>query len=141
MLISTKGRYALRVMIYLARHGQDGYLSLKAITAQEGISVKYVEAIIAILKKAGYVEGVRGKGGGYRLTRSPQEYTVDGILRLTEGTLAPVACLERGALPCGRAADCPTLPMWKQLDALIADFLSGVTLADLAGAPAIGPQD
>ena len=94
MMISTKGRYALRVMIYLALHGRDQYIPLKAITDKEEISIKYLEAIIAVLNKAGLVEGVRGKGGGYRLTRAPGDYTVGSILKLTEGTLAPVACLE-----------------------------------------------
>lgn len=132
MMISTKGRYALRVMIYLARHSSGQYISLKAITEKEDISVKYLEAIVAILNRAGFVEGVRGKGGGYRLTRQPSTYTVGSILKLTEGTLAPVTCLECGTNACKRAASCPTLPMWKKLDALIDDFFAGITLEDLA---------
>ncbi len=139
MMISTKGRYALRVMIYLALHGRDQYIPLKAITDKEEISIKYLEAIIAVLNKAGLVEGVRGKGGGYRLTRAPGDYTVGSILKLTEGTLAPVACLECQSNTCKRASSCPTLPMWKKLNTLIDNFFAEITLEDLAN-EAIDPK-
>lgn len=131
MMISTKGRYALRVMIDLAQHGGDSYLALREIAERQDISVKYLEAIVSSLSRAGYVSGLRGKGGGYRLTRSPEEYTVGGILRLTEGSLAPVSCLEGGHTPCSRSAECATLPLWRELDKIIGSYLDGVTLADL----------
>ena len=97
MLVSTKGRYALRVMIDLAEHPTDGYIPLKLIAERQGISEKYLESIIKLLVRARLLTGLRGKGGGYRLTRSPEEYTVGNILRLTEDSMAPVACLEPGA--------------------------------------------
>lgn len=131
MLISTRGRYALRVMADLAEHPVEGYIPLKEIAQRQEISEKYLEAIIKILVKAGMLSGVRGKGGGYRLTRSPEEYTVGAILRLTEESLAPVACLEQDAPPCARADTCRTLPMWRELDRVISDCLDSVTLADL----------
>lgn len=131
MLISTRGRYALRVMIDLAEHQSAGYIPLKEIAQRQGISEKYLESIIKLLVKARLLSGVRGKGGGYRLTRSPEQYTVDAILRLTEDSLAPVSCLEEGTEPCGRAAECRTLALWQGLDKVIRDYLTGVTLADL----------
>ncbi len=131
MLISTKGRYALRVMADLAEHPSRGYIPLKEIAQRQGISGKYLEAIIKALVKAGLLSGVRGKGGGYRLTRAPEEYTVGSILRLTEDSLAPVTCLEADAEPCSRAADCLILPLWQGLDRVINEYLNGVTLADL----------
>ena len=139
MLVSTKGRYALRVMIDLAEHPTDGYIPLKLIAERQGISEKYLESIIKLLVRARLLTGLRGKGGGYRLTRSPEEYTVGSILRLTEGSLAPVACLERDSPECPRSADCRTLPMWRKLDAMIRDFFDGITIADLS-APA-RPED
>ena len=132
MVVSSKGRYALRVMVELAAAPQGEYLPLAAISGRQGISEKYLEAIFAPLSKAGYVEGQRGKNGGYRLTRPAKDYTVGGILRLTEKTLAPVACMAADAPACGRAASCPTRAMWQGLDALIAGYLDGITLQDLA---------
>lgn len=131
MMVSTKGRYALRIMVSLAQRKDEGRISLAEISRQQGISLKYMETIIAVLVKAGYVSGSRGKGGGYVLTREPQSYTVGSILELTEGSLAPVACLGCKK-DCQRADRCPTLPMWTRLDQIIHDYLESVTLADLA---------
>ena len=117
MLVSTKGRYALRIMIDLAEHQRDGYIPLKETAGRQGISEKYLEGIIKILVKDKMLTGVRGKGGGYKLTKSPDQYTVGSILRLTEGSLAPVSCLESpDALSCERMDCCRTLPMWRGLD-------------------------
>ena len=135
MMISTRGRYALRVMADMAQHGRDGYLPLKEIANRQEISEKYLESILMILVRQGLLTGVRGKGGGYRLTRPPEAYTVGEILRLTEGSLAPVACLEEGADPCPRREKCVTLPMWKRLDDLIRQFFDGITLKDLMASP------
>ena len=131
MLISTKGRYAVRVMLSLAAHKKEEYLTLNAIAAEQAISEKYLESIVALLAKAGLVEGVRGKGGGYRLTKAPEQYTVGDILRMTEDSLAPVSCLEPGAAACSRAAECRTLFLWKGLDKVINDYLDKFSLADL----------
>ena len=110
MIISTKGRYALRVMIDLAEHQTDRYIPLKEIAQRQEISEKYLESILKSLVQQKFLTGLRGKGGGYRLTRAPELYTVGSILRLTEGSLAPVACLEDGAVQCARSASCRTLP-------------------------------
>ena len=131
MIISTRGRYALRVMIDLSEHNGEDFIPLRDIAERQNISEKYLENIIRVLTKEHYLLGVRGKGGGYRLTKSPEEYTVGSILRLTEGDLAPVACLEPNALPCDRAAECRTLPMWKGLNKLINQYFDNITLADL----------
>ena len=131
MLISTKGRYALRVMIDLVEHQSEGYVPLKEIAERQEISEKYLESIIKILVKAKMLDGLRGKGGGYKLTRAPEQYTVGSILRLTEDSLAPVSCLENGAVPCARAAECRTLPMWQGLDKVINEYLDGILLSDL----------
>ena len=131
MRISTRGRYALRVVIDLAEHGNGAYRPLKEVADRQEISLKYLEGIMASLSKAGLVDGVHGRGGGYRLSRPASDYTVGDILRLTEGSLAPVACLECGASPCARAERCCTLPMWEKLDGMIQDFFDGVTIADL----------
>ena len=131
MMISTRGRYALRVIIDLVEHNSGAYIPLKEIAKRQDISQKYMETIMAELSKNGLVDGLHGKGGGYRLNRAPETYKVGDILRLTEGTLAPVACLECGADPCERAAECRTLPMWEGLGRLIADYLDGITVADL----------
>ena len=132
MMVSTKGRYALRIMVSLAQRKDEGRISLAEISKQQGISLKYMETIISVLVKAGHVSGSRGKGGGYVLTRAPEEYTVGSILELTEGSLAPVACLDcEGGNDCQRADQCPTLPMWVKLDRIIHDYLQSVTLADL----------
>ena len=131
MLISTKGRYALRVMVDLAEHQSEGFIPLKVIAERQEISEKYLESIIKLLVKAKLLNGVRGKGGGYRLTKSPDQYTVGSILRLTEESLAPVACLEEGASACPRMAQCRTLPLWQGLDKVINDYLENVTILDL----------
>lgn len=131
MMISTRGRYALRVMIDLAEHRADGYTAMKAVAQRQNISLKYLEKILPLLVKDKMIEGVHGKGGGYRLTREPETYRIGDILRLTEGDLAPVACLECNAEPCERTADCRTLPMWNELNHRINDYLDSVTLADL----------
>lgn len=131
MLVSTKGRYALRVMLELAQSQPGAYMPLPLIAQRQGISEKYLESIIAILSRAGLVEGLRGKGGGYRLTRSSANYSVGEILRLTEGSLAPVTCLEGAENPCPRAGECTTLPMWQKLDDLINTYLDSVSLSDL----------
>ena len=131
MMISTKGRYALRVMIDLAEHPTDGYIPLKLIAERQGISEKYLESIIKLLVRARLLTGLRGKGGGYRLCKSPDQFTTGQILRLMEGSLAPVACLEAGSSPCDRAGECRTLTLWKGLDKVINDYLDNITIADL----------
>ena len=140
MMISTKGRYALRVMVDLAEHQSEGYIPLKEIAQRQEISEKYLENILKVLLKARFLTGLRGKGGGYRLSRPPESYTVGSILRLTEGSLAPVACLEAGADACPRTELCRTQPMWQKLDALIEEFFDGITIADLM-APDIPGND
>lgn len=132
MMISTKGRYALRVMIELAKYPREAYVPLKEIAEKQEISEKYLEIIIKNLVKAGYVEGLRGKGGGYRLAFRPEEYSVGSILKAAEGSLAPVACLEEGSKPCPREDKCPTLQMWKDFYKMIDDFFEGISLDELA---------
>ena len=131
MLISTKGRYALRVMIDLAEHQADGFIPLKVIAERQEISEKYLESIIKLLVKARLLTGLRGKGGGYKLTKAPEQYTVGSILRLTEETLAPVACLEENADGCPRMGGCRTYKLWQGLDSVIHEYLESVTIADL----------
>ena len=131
-MISTRGRYALRVMIDLAEQGRETYTPLKEVAERQRISKKYIEAIMASLSKAGLVDAVHGKGGGYRLNKPAEEYTVGEILRVTEGDLAPVACLEHGAKPCEYAGECKTLPVWDKLNLMINGYLDGITLAELA---------
>ena len=131
MLISTKGRYALRVMIDLAEHQSEDFIPLKVIAERQEISEKYLESIIKLLVKAKLLNGLRGKGGGYQLTRAPEQYTVGSILRLTEESLAPVACLEETAGTCTRSGQCRTLALWQGLDKVIQDYLESVTIADL----------
>ena len=131
MLISTKGRYALRVMIDLAEHQTEGFIPLKVIARRQEISEKYLENIIKLLVRAKLLNGLRGKGGGYQLTRPPEQYTVCTILRLTEESLAPVACLGQGAEACIRMAECPTLPLWQGLNNVITDYLDHITISDL----------
>ena len=130
-MISTRGRYALRVMIDLAEHGGGDFVPMKEVAARQEISLKYIERIMPLLTKENGVEGQPGKGGGYRLCRPPEDYSVGEILRITEGELAPVACLERGAKPCPRAAECRTLPMWKKYYAMTNEFFDGISIADL----------
>ena len=131
MKISTKGRYALRVMIDLAENNTGSYIPLKDIAARQDISEKYSESIISALTKAHFLEGLRGKGGGYKLTRDPSQYTVGSILKLTEGSLAPVACLDDTPNRCPRASACKTLSMWENLYKMIGDYFEGITLEDL----------
>lgn len=130
-MISTRGRYALRVLVDLAEHENGGFLPLKEIAARQEISLKYVEQVMSLLSANGLVATAHGKGGGYRLNREPRDYRIGDILRATEGTLAPVACLEENAAPCSRAAECRTLPLWKKLSDAISNCLDGMTLADL----------
>ena len=130
-MISTKGRYALRVMIDMAEQQKTEYIPLKEIAKRQDISQKYLESIMTILSKNNYIEALHGKGGGYRLNRQPEDYRVGDILRLIEGSLAPVACLESGAKPCDQIAECRTLPMWQKLNTMINDYLDSVTIADL----------
>ena len=131
MIVSTKGRYALRVMLSFAQRGGDEYVPLKEIAEAEGISQKYLESIMTILSKANFLDAVHGKGGGYRLNRAPGEYTVGSILKLTEGSLAAVSCTAQGASACSRTTCCQTLPMWEKLEKMIDEFFEGITLADL----------
>ncbi len=138
MLISTKGRYALRVMIDLAEHQTDGYIPLKEVARRQEISEKYLESIIKLLVKANLLTGLRGKGGGYKLTKSPDEYTVGHILRLTEDSLAPVSCMEPGAGSCSHAAECRTFSVWQGLANVINEYLDGITVADLMKTDAAG---
>ena len=131
MIVSTKGRYALRVMVHFAQRGNDSYIPLKEIAEAEGISQKYLETIMSALSKAGFVDAVHGKGGGYRLNRSPEEYTVGSILKLTEGSLSAVSCTSQGAAACSRTECCTAKPMWDKLDKMIDDFFEGITIGDL----------
>lgn len=139
MMISTKGRYALRVLVDMAEHQAEGYMPLKEIARRQEISEKYLESIVKTLVKGGVLAGLRGKGGGYRLVRMPDQCTVGSILRMTEGTLSPVACLEPDAVPCARAAVCRTYAMWQGLDRIISEYLDGYTIADLMRTDA--PED
>lgn len=131
MMISTRGRYALRVMLDLADNYSEGYIPMKDVANRQELSLKYIERIMPVLSKNNFVEGVHGKGGGYRLTRQPEDYKVGDILRLAEGDLAPVACLECDAKPCEKAAECRTLPMWNEFHALVNEYFDGISLADL----------
>lgn len=131
MLISTRGRYALRVLIDLAGHAEAGYVPMKDIAKRQGISLKYLERIIPVLSRNGIIEGLQGKGGGYRLAKLPEECKIGDILRLTEGDLAPVACLECGTPPCERTSECRTYPMWVEFYQMINDFFDHKTLADM----------
>ena len=130
-MISTRGRYALRVMLDIAEHGEEGYIRLDDIATRQGISEKYLESILTVLTRAGLLKGVRGKGGGYKLTKSPDEYTAGEILRLTETSLHAVACLKPDAEPCSRKGVCKTLPLWVGLDEVINNYLDGVKLSSL----------
>lgn len=130
-MISTKGRYALRVMLDLAGQPENTYTPLKEIAARQEISEKYLEIILKSLVKEKFLEGLRGKGGGYRLTRSPKDYTVGEIIELAEGPLASVSCLLPDAKPCPRSGQCRTLPMWTKFDRLVHDFFYGIRLEEL----------
>lgn len=131
MMISTRGRYALRVMIDLAEHNDGSYIPMKEVAERQELSLKYLERIVPVLTKNKLIKGVHGKGGGYRLNKAPSEYTVGQILRLTEGDLAPVSCLEQGAEPCKRAAECRTLKMWTDFYKITNDFFDNISIADL----------
>lgn len=131
MMISTRGRYALRVLIDLAEQGSEKNVPMKEIAQRQEVSLKYLERILPVLTKNGYIEGAHGKGGGYKLTKDPKEYIIGDLLLLTEGTLAPVACLEEGVSPCKKADRCRTLKMWKDLDKLLKDYFGSITLYDL----------
>ncbi len=132
MNVTSKGRYALRVMMDLAQHPEDGYVSLKTVAERQGISMKYLEMIVSGLKKAELLDSTRGKEGGYRLNRSPAVYSVGEILRSLEDNLAPVSCIrEDGSVACDQAAACMTLPMWRELDEITNAYLDGITLEDL----------
>ena len=131
MNVTSKGRYALRVMLDLAQHPEDGYVSLKTVAERQNISMKYLESIVGSLKKEGLLDSTRGKEGGYKLCREPEGYTVGEILRCLEDNLAPVACIKAGSVDCERAAACMTVPMWKELDDITNAYLDGVSLADL----------
>ena len=130
-MVSTRGRYALRVLIDLSEHNNGSYIPMKDVAARQEISLKYLERILPTLTKAKLIEGVHGKGGGYKLTRAPEDYTVGEVLRLTEGDLAPVACLSPDAEPCERAAECRTLQMWKGFYDMMNKYFYSVTIADL----------
>ena len=131
MLISTRGRYAIRVLLDLAEHQNDGYIAMKAVAERQRLSLKYIQAIMPTLSKNKLIEGVHGKGGGYRLSKPLSEYRIGDILRLTEGNLAPVTCLECDAKPCNRKDTCPTLPMWTEFHKMVNDYFDGITLEDL----------
>lgn len=131
MKISTKGRYALRMLLDLAEHQQDGFIALKDIAARQHISKKYLEQIVPILNKSNILQANRGFQGGYRLVNSPREYSVGSILRLTEGSITPVACLDFEPAGCERRNDCITLPLWQGLSKVIADYLDNITLQDI----------
>jgi len=132
MMISTKGRYALRFMVDLAEHRGDDVITLKSVSARQDISVKYLEQIVTLLNRAGLIRSVRGNQGGYRLTRKPEEYSAGEILRVVEGSLSPVACLTENAEECERYGYCKTVNFWAGLKKVVDDYTNSVTLADLA---------
>lgn len=131
IMISTRGRYALRVMIDIALNGNGGYVPMKDVAARQGLSLKYLEQILPKLTRNNLVEGVQGKGGGYRLTREPSEYTIGDILRVTEKDLAPVSCLADGAEKCDRRGQCKTINFWEGLNNVVNEYMDGVTLEDM----------
>lgn len=135
MKVSTRGRYALRVMIDLAEHWEGDLIPMKDVASRQGISLKYIERILPALSKGDLIQGVHGRGGGYKLTRKPEEYTVLEILELAEGDMAPVACLKEGAETCPRAEICKTLPMWKKFQEMMKTFFGGITLDELMHSP------
>ena len=131
MRVSTKGRYALRMMTDLAEHREDGFISLKDVAERQGISKKYLEQIIPVFNQSNLLRANRGSQGGYMLARSPEKITVGEILRLTEGSLSPVACVDPEPAECDKMATCPMLPVWKGLAKVIDDYLDGITLGDI----------
>lgn len=134
-MISTRGRYALRVLVDLAENRNDGYIPMKSVAERQEISLKYLEKILPVLAKNHYIEGVHGKGGGYRLSKDPKDCNVGDILRLTEGDLAPVSCLSCKGEPCSRASECRTLGMWSKFQNIIDDYFDNITIADLMKNP------
>ena len=131
MNVTSKGRYALRIMIDLAQHRDEGYISLKTISDRTQLSMKYLEMIVGNLKKAELVDSTRGKEGGYKLNKTPQEYSIGEVLRCIEDNLAPVACIKEGEIQCDRSGACLTVPMWKELDDITNAYLDTVSLEDL----------
>lgn len=131
MRISTKGRYALRMLIDLAEHQHSGFVALKDIAQRQNISKKYLEQIVPVLNRSDILKTNRGFQGGYQLSRTPDKYTVGEILRLTEGSLAPVACVEQDPIECPRSGECATLPLWQGLNRVINDYLDNITLQDI----------
>lgn len=131
MKISTKGRYAVRMLLDLAEHSGSGYIPLKDIAERQGISKKYLEQIVTILNKSELLQTNRGYQGGYKLAKSPDKYTVGAVLRITEGSLAPVSCLSQAPNLCERSASCPTLFVWQGLNDLINNYLDNITLQDI----------
>lgn len=140
MMISTKGRYALRFLVDIAEHQGDGFVPLKDVAIRQEISEKYLEIVVKELVRAGLLAAMRGKGGGYRLNRSPEEYSVKSVLELMEGPLVPVACLGPGQNACPRRNSCRTLPLWQGLDQVISDYLAQFTLSSLCGKPSEMPS-
>ena len=134
-MISTKGRYSVRILLDLAEHRNGDYIPMKEVAARQEISLKYIEKLTPALRNAGMIESSHGIGGGYRLTKEPDQYTLWDILRLSEGDMAPVSCLQDGAAPCSRAAECRTLPVWIDYYALTREYFSKITLADLLKLP------
>lgn len=138
MMLSTKGRYALRFLVDIAQNQADGFVPLKDVALRQEISEKYLEILVRELVKGGLLDAMRGKRGGYRLSRDPAEYSVKAVIELMDGSLAPVACLEPGRQSCPRKDVCPTLPLWQGLDRVISDYLGQFTLADLLEGPGAG---
>ena len=135
--ISTKGRYSIRILLDLAEHESGGYIPMKEVAARQEISLKYIERILPPLKAAGLIASTHGIGGGYRLTREPEDYTLWDILRVAEGDMAPVSCLQADAAPCSRAAECRTLPVWEGYYRVTKEYFSGITLANLMNTPQV----
>ena len=131
MKISTKGRYAIRVILDIAMHDDGKYIPLKDIAKRQDLTVKYLEQIISLLNKAGYLQSLRGNAGGYRLSKKPEECIIGDILRITEGDLAPIPCLKDEINNCSRANECITLPFWQGLDKVIKYYVESVTIQDL----------
>lgn len=131
MMVSTRGRYALTVLLDLATHSEDGYVPMKDVASRRGISLKYIEQILPVLTKNGLLEGIRGKGGGYKLKRAPEEVTVGEILRLTEGDLAPVACVSQKNEPCRDTDSCKMFRMWQRFDEITNEYFDSITLSSL----------
>lgn len=130
-MVSTRGRYALRVIVDLAENAGDGHVPMREVAERQGLSLKYLERILPLLVSEHLVEGIHGKGGGYRLSKDPSKISVGEVLRITEGDIAPVACLENNAVKCEHINDCRTLPVWKGLNDRINEYLDSVSIADL----------